>query len=151
MPEKTAVIQYVNQGTGKTGRPYWNVKTKDGETFWSKTGDPIPGVAQGATANIVYDVSKTGSNNIISIGAAAAKAVMRAEMAPKDALGAFRTTAFNAYVAAGMVPLDAASIRDALRKIEAGYTQATAAPTTQSARDYSADLDDEIPDFGVGR
>lgn len=143
MPTKIVTARYVNQGTGKTGKPYWGIKTPEGETYWSKTGEPHP-VAPGAQVEVTYDVSKSGSFNIISIGSNG-KAVVRAEMAPKDALGAFRTTAFCAFVNAGLVALDAATIRDALRKIEAGYTQATASPTVQTSRDYGAELADEIP------
>lgn len=149
MPTKTVTARYINQGTSKKGNPYWNIKTAEDETFWSKTGYPIPGVAKDASVELTYEVNKSGFNNIISIGQAANGKVasMRAEMAPKDALGAFRTTAFNAYVGAGMVPLDAAAIRDALRKIEAGYTQAIAPAMVQSGRDMAEadEVDDEIP------
>jgi hypothetical protein len=150
MSTKTITAKYINQGKRKDGNPYWNIKDNDGETYWSKTGEPHPNVAPDAQYEVDYSVSKSGFNNIIALRPASdPKPPTRAQMAPKDALGAFRTTAFCAFVKAGMVTLDTPSIREALRKIEAGYLQATASPLTQSGRDYADDMDDEIPDFGA--
>ncbi len=69
MPTKEVTLQYINTGVGKTGKPFWNFKTTEGETFWSNQGHAIPWASEGLSASVDYTVNRNGGFQIVKLGA----------------------------------------------------------------------------------